>query len=172
MLAYMDLAKCLNTYQMIAAFRVVLPYLRTVWVNDTHEAYFDGHRAVGCHVWRKAGKEGEPPGCEGDDEQADRNTDPGLDEALDKWTGKVEVIDDRLSEGLEAVQQDLVKDGLVAWSAFSGFCTEEMGLDGKELLAAFANPFAQRAKELENLAVRHEEKPDPESVDEYQSILL
>src|SRR5215204_5298734 len=34
MLTYMDLAKCLDKIQMIGAFRVMLPYLRTVWQDD------------------------------------------------------------------------------------------------------------------------------------------
>src|SRR3712207_6268984 len=68
MLAYMDLARCLDKCQMIAAFRIVLPHLRTVWENDTHEAYLDGHHAGSRHAWSKAGKGGEPPGWEQDDE--------------------------------------------------------------------------------------------------------
>jgi hypothetical protein len=172
MLAYMDLAKCLDKYQMIAAFRVVLPYLRTVWVNDAHEAYFDGHHAGSHHAWRKAGKEGEPSGWEQDEEESERNADPGLDEALDKWTGKVKVIDDRISKSLETLERNLVEKGLAVWSAFSDFCREEMGLDSKELLAAFANPFAERAGELEDLAARLELKPDSESVEEYRSIFV
>jgi len=172
MLAYIDLAKCLDKCQMIAAFRVVLPYLRTVWVNDTHEAYFDGHHAGSHHAWRKAGKEGEPPGWEQDEEESERNADPGLDEALDKWTGKVKVIDDRISKSLEILERNLVEKGLAVWSAFSDFCREEMGLDSKELLAAFANPFPERAGELEDLAARLELKPDSESVEEYRSIFV
>ncbi len=172
MFTYMDLAKCLDKCQMIAAFRVVLPYLRTVWENDTHEAYFDGHHAGSRHAWSRAGKEGEPPGWEQDDEKAERHADPGLDKALDKWTDKVEAIDDRLSEKLEALERELAQEGLAAWSAFSRFCSEEMGLEAKELLAAFANPFAQRAKELENLATRLEVEPAPETVEEYRGILL
>src|SRR5215211_3155121 len=167
MLAYMDLARCLDKCQMIAAFRVVLPYLLTVWVNDTHEAYFDGHHAGSHHAWMKAGKEGEPPGWERDDEKAERNADPGLDEALDKWTGQVKAIDDRLTKSLEALERDFAGQGLAAWSAFSDFCEEEMSLEAKKLLAAFASPFAERAGELENLVARLEVKPDPESVDEY-----
>jgi len=172
MLAYMDLAKCLDKCQMIAAFRVVLPYLCTVWENDTHGAYFDGHHAGSHHAWMKASKEGEPPGWEQDDEEAERNADPGLDEALAKWTGQVKVIDDQLSKGLEALERNLVEKGLAVWSAFSDLCREEMGLDSKELLAAFANPFAERAGELEDLAARLEVKPDPESVEEYRDILF
>jgi hypothetical protein len=172
MLTYMELAKCLDKCQMIAAFRVALPYLHTVWVNDTHQAYFDGHHAGSHHAWRKAGKEGEPPGWEGDDEKAERNADPGLEEALDKWTGQVKAIDDRLSKNLEALERGLVEEGLAVWSAFSGFCREEMGLDSKKLLAAFADPFAEKAGELENLAARLEVKPDPESVEEYRDILF
>jgi hypothetical protein len=172
MLAYMDLAKCLDKCQMIAAFRVVLPYLRTVWENDTHEAYFDGHHAGSHYAWRKAGKEGESPGWERDDEKAERNADPGLDEALDKWTSRVGAIDDKFSEKLDALERELAGKGLAAWSAFSDFCEQEMSLEAKKLLAAFANPFAERAGELENLAARLEVKPDPESVEEYRDILF
>jgi hypothetical protein len=172
MLTYMELAKCLDKCQMIAACRVALPYLCTVWENDTHEAYFDGHHAGSHHAWRKAGKEGEPPGLERDDEKAERNADPGLDEALDKWTGQVKAIDDRLTKSLEALERDFAGQGLAAWSAFSDFCEEEMSLEAKKLLAAFANPFAERAGELENLAARLEVKPDPESVEEYRDILF
>ena len=46
---------------MIDAFRLAFPYLRTVWENDTYEAYFDGHISGSRHAWRKAGKEGERP---------------------------------------------------------------------------------------------------------------
>ena len=47
-----------------------------------------------------------------------------------------------------------------------------MSLEAKKLLAAFANPFAERAGELEDLAARLELKPDSESVEEYRSIFV
>ncbi len=50
MLAYMDLAKCLDKIQMIEAFRATFPYLRTIWTNDVHDAYFDGHEQGSRHT--------------------------------------------------------------------------------------------------------------------------
>jgi hypothetical protein len=47
---------------MIAAFRGLFPYLSTIWQDDVHWAYFDGHKAGSRHAWNRSGKEGEPPG--------------------------------------------------------------------------------------------------------------
>src|SRR5215208_8518731 len=44
-LAYMDVTRCLDKIKMIGAFRSLFPYLSTVWQDDVHGAYFDGHRA-------------------------------------------------------------------------------------------------------------------------------
>ena len=45
MAALMDLRPAIAKLRMTAAFRVTPPYLRTVWENDTHHAYHDGHHA-------------------------------------------------------------------------------------------------------------------------------
>ncbi len=62
MLCYMDLARCMDKLTMLHALREMFPYLRTVWTNDVHEAYFDGHEAGSRYAWSKAGREGDPPG--------------------------------------------------------------------------------------------------------------
>lgn len=62
----LDLRARMDKVQMIDAFRIAFPYLRTVWEDDTHNAYFDGHISGSRHAWQKAGKEGEPPGWEGE----------------------------------------------------------------------------------------------------------
>src|SRR5215208_8523911 len=43
MLAYMDVVRRLDKIKMIGAFRSLFPYLSTVWQDDVHGAYFDGH---------------------------------------------------------------------------------------------------------------------------------
>jgi hypothetical protein len=171
MLCYMDLARCMDKLTMLHALREMFPYLRTVWTNDVHEAYFDGHVAGSRHAWSKAGKAGEPPGWEQDDEQAERNADPGHDRELDKWTGKVEEIDDRLGGALENLDRELTGQGFAAWSAFSGFCTEEMGVDAHTLMALFNDLGAARGRELEELAAHLELEPDPEKVAEYRALM-
>jgi hypothetical protein len=171
MLAYMDLARCMDKLTMLHALRETFPYLRTVWTNDVHEAYFDGHMAGSRHAWGKASKTGEPPGWEQDDEQAERNADPGHDKELDKWTGKVEEIDDRLGGALEKLERELAGQGFAAWSAFSGFCAEEMGVDAHTLMEVFNEQGAVRSRELEELAVRLELEPDAEGVAEYRALM-
>jgi hypothetical protein len=105
MLTYMDLAKCLDKLQMIEAFRVALPYFRKVWVDDTHDAYFDGHEAGSRHAWSKAGMKGEPPGYEADEDERVESVDPAIEEGIREWTGKIAEIDapyPRLSTGSSA----------------------------------------------------------------------
>ena len=60
-LVHMDYGRCQDKIQMIRAFRVVFPYLRTVWENDTLEAYLDGHHAGSRHAWTVVGAGGSRP---------------------------------------------------------------------------------------------------------------
>ena len=170
MLTYMDLAKCLDKIHMIEAFRVAFPYFRQVWENDSHEAYFDGHMAGSRHAWSKAGKEGEPPGWESDDEAAERNQDAAIDDDLEKWTGKVETVLTPISRTLDRLEREMAAQGITVWSAFASFCAEEMGVDALNLLAVFG-PFRERAQKLIELAERLEVEPDPTEVEEYRDIL-
>jgi hypothetical protein len=88
MLAYMDVVRRLDKIKMIGAFRGMFPYLSTILQDDVHWAYFDGHMAGSRHAWNSSGKAGEPPGWETDEEEAERNADPTIDEDLKKWTGE------------------------------------------------------------------------------------
>jgi hypothetical protein len=172
MLAYADLAKCLDKLQMIGAFRAMMPHLLTVWQDDTHAAYFDGHHAGSRHAWRLAGKGEEPPGWETDEEEAERNADPTTEAEIEKWSGKVEEIDDRFSVALDELEGELVAQGLAVWSAFAQFCDGEMGLEADKVLAALAPPFAERARGFEELAKRLEVEPNAQSVEEYRAIMV
>lgn len=171
MLAYMDYAKCLDKIQMIHAFRVTFPYLRTVWQNDTYEAYFDGHIAGSRHAWSKAGMDGEPPGWENDDEAAEKSADPAIEEELDRWSAKVDDVGSRISDMLDRLELEMAREGLSVWSAFVAFCEQEMGLEATKLLSALALPIAQKARALEELAARLEVGPDPADVGEYREIM-
>ena len=171
MLAYMDLARCMDKITMIHALRETFPYLRTVWTNDVHEAYFGGHEAGSRYAWSKAGMEGEPPGWEEDLGKADENADHATEAAIEEGSGKVEEIDDRLGGSLENLERELAGQGFAAWSAFSGFCAEEMGVDAHTLMAVFNEQGAARGRELEDLAARLELEPDPEMLAEYRVIM-
>jgi hypothetical protein len=170
-LTYMDLAKCLDKIQMIEAFRVAFPYLRTVWEDDTFWAYFDGHEAGSRHAWRKAGKEGDPPGYEEDEDERVEGMDPAPEEDVRKWATKVAEVEKPITGALDRLEREMARQGLSVWKAFVGFCEEEMALDASKLLSALALPIVQRAKTLEELAARLEVELDAEDVEGYREIM-
>ena len=169
LLTYMDVARCLDKIKMIAAFRGLFPYLSTILQDDVDSAYFDGHKAGSRYIWNMCSKTGEPPGWEADEEEAERNADPAMDEDLRKLTGGERYA--RLERKLEDMERDLVREALAAWLGFAGFCAQEMGLEAEKLLEAFARPYAERVRDLEELSARHEVEADEEGVEEYLVIM-
>jgi hypothetical protein len=122
MFAYVDVVRRLDKIDTIVAFRGVFPYLSTNWQDGAHLAYFDGHRAGSRHAWNRSGKAGEPPGWEADEEEAERNADPTIDEDLQKWTGEGRYA--RLEGKLEEMERELVREALTAWVGFARFCEQ------------------------------------------------
>ena len=169
LLAYVDVVKRLDKIKMIGAFRGMFPYLSTIWQDDVHEAYFDGHKAGSRHAWNRSGTTGEPPGWEADEEEAERNADPAIDENLQKWTGERRSA--HLEGKLEEMERELVREALTAWLGFAGFCAQEMGLEAEKVLEALARPFAEGVRDLEELSVRHEVEADAQDVEEYLAII-
>jgi hypothetical protein len=165
LLAYVDVVRRLDKIKMIGAFRGLFPYLSTIWQDDVHWAYFDGHKAGSRHAWNRSGKIGEPPGWEADEEEAERNADPAMDENLQKWTGERRYA--HLEGKLEEMERELVREALTAWLGFAGFCAQETGVEAEKLLEAVGRPFAERVRDLEGLSARHEVEADVESVEEY-----
>jgi len=171
MLAYIDFRKCLDKIQMIEAFRVAFPYLRTVWENDTFWAYCDRHEAGSRHCWAKADKEGDPPGYEEDEDERVEGMNPEAEQDVDKWAAKVAEVEKPITRALDRVEREMARQGLSVWSAFVAFCEEEMGLDASELLCALALPIEERAKTLEELAARLEVEPYADDVERYRELL-
>jgi hypothetical protein len=169
MLAYVDVVRRLDKINTIAAFRGVFPYLSTIWQDDVHWAYFDGHKAGSRHAWNRSVKAGEPPGWEADEEEAERNADPTMDEDLQKWTGEGRYA--RLEGKLEEMERELVREALTAWLGFAGFCAQEMGLEAEKVLEALTGSFAEGVRDLEELSARHEVEADVEGVEEYLAIM-
>src|SRR5215203_1221245 len=169
MLAYMDMVGRLDKINMISAFRDLFSYLGTTSEDDVHWAYFDGHKAGSRHAWNRSGQAGEPPGWEADEEEAERNADPAMDEDLKKWTGEGRHA--RLAGKLEEMERELVREALTLWLGFASLCEQEMGLEAEKLLEALARPFAERVRDLEELSTRHEAEPDAEGVKEYLAIM-
>ncbi len=168
---FLDLRARMDKVQMIDAFRVAFPYLRTVWENDTHEAYFDGHISGSRHAWSKAGKEGESPGWEADDEEAERNADPAIEGDLEKISERCEDAFGSIVGALEKLEREFTEEALAQWAAYRGFCEETLGLEAIKLLKVIIPPAAEYAQRLEERALRLEIEPDSKSVEEYRTIL-
>src|SRR5918995_5738019 len=153
MLAYVDVVRRLDKIKMIGAFRSLFPYLGTIWEDDVHWAYFDGHEAGSRHAWNRSGKAGEPPGWEADEEEAERNADPTVVEDLKNWTGDGRYA--RVEGKLEEMERELVREALTPWLGFARFCIREMGLEAEDLVEVLASPFAEGVRDLEELRARH-----------------
>src|SRR5215204_2224331 len=169
MFAYVDVVRRLDKIKMIVAFRSLFPYLSNIWQDDVHWAYFNGHKAGSRHAWNRSGKAGEPPGWETDEEEAERNADPTIDEDLKKWTGEGRYA--RLEGKLEEMERELVGEALTAWLGFARFCAQEMGLEAEKLLEALARPFAEGVRDLGELSVRLHLVAGAQDVEEYLAIM-
>ena len=121
------------------------------------------------HAWNRSGRAGEPPGWEADEEEAERNADPTIDEDSQKWTGEGRYA--RLEGKLEEMERELVREAFTAWLGFASFCEQEMGLEAEKVLEALAGPFAERVRDLEELSARHEVEADAQGVEEYLAIM-
>lgn len=168
MATLMDLRQNTSKLRMVDAFRAVLPYSDMLAQNNADEAYFDGHRSGSHHAWRKAGNEGDPPGWEEDEETAENNADPGMEEELGKIEARVKEAGHFLPELLERLERELAAGALAVWEAFSGFCEEEMELSPDKLLQATFPPALEDVGWFREICGRLELEADRAEVEEYR----
>jgi hypothetical protein len=171
LITLLDLRARMDKVQMIDAFRVAFPYMRTLWENDTHEAYFDGHSSGSRHAWRVAGKSGEPPGLESDDEVAESNADSSIEGDLEKISERAKYAFSFIVDALERLEREFTEEAFAQWSAFRGFCEEELELEALKLLKAIMPQAVEYTQSLEERAARLEIEPDAKSVEEYRAIM-
>jgi hypothetical protein len=168
----LDLRARMDKVQMIDAFGVTFPYLRTLWENDTLEAYFDGHRSGSSHAWREAGKEGEPPGWGHDEEEeAERNVDPAIEGDLEKIEERWEDAFGFIVGALEKLEGEFTQEALAQWAAYRGLCEEKLEVEAMKLLEVVMPQAVEYVQDLEERAERLEIEPDPKSVEQYRAIM-
>lgn len=159
--------------RMIAAFRTVLPYCRTLAQDDAQFAYFDGHEAGSRHAWESAGMEREPPGWEDDEGTAEENADPAMDGDLEKIALRVEESFELIRGGLlDRLERELAGEVVAVWKAYTRFCEEEIGLGAEKVLRATFEPVLQNVRFLEELADRLGLEPESATVEEYRAVLV
>jgi hypothetical protein len=168
----LDLAPRLAKLRMIEAFRVIQPYVRTVWQNEADRAYFDGHQAGSRHAWRVAGMEGDPPGWEDweeGEEPGEEAFDPAIESDLDSISARVEETTTFVSQLLDRLEREFVVEVRAIWEAFAGFCEEELGFAPETLLKAYFEPMLEQVEELKALANKPDAPgPDLEALAEYR----
>jgi hypothetical protein len=171
MAALMDLRYTVAKLRMIDAFRGTLPYSATLAQNDAAEAYFEGHEAGSRYAWSKVGNEGTPPGYESDEETAEKNADPQMEEDLDKIETRVDGSTSLIPGLLERLERELAVEPLAVWDAFCSFCEEEMELSAEKLLQATFEPVLEDVRWFADLCERLDLEPDPAAVEECREAL-
>jgi hypothetical protein len=171
LVALMDLRPTVAKLRMIEVSRVIGPYLRSAWENDVYRAYFGAHESGSRYAWSQAGKDGDPPGYEGEDYLREENADPRMDEDLEKLEASLGSSDALIAERLVDMERDLAAGALAGWRAFEGFCEEDMGLDVKKLLAATFGPALEDVEYFEEACERLEAEADPAAVEECREAL-
>ena len=168
MATLMDLRQSTVKLRMIDAFRTALPYSETLAQNSAAESYFEGHEAGSRHAWSKAGKEGDPPGWEADEERAEANADPRMDEDLGKVRARVKEDGRFIPELLERLERELATEPLAVWEAFSGFCEDEMALSPEKILRATFPPALEDVGWFLELRERLELEAKQAAAEEYR----
>ena len=100
LVALMDLRPTVAKLRMIEVSRVIGPYLQSAWENDVYSAYFDGHESGSRYAWSQAGKDDDPPGCEGDDYLREGHANPQMDRDLEKLEASLGDSDALIAERL------------------------------------------------------------------------
>ncbi len=117
-----------------------------------------------------AGKSGEPPGWEADDEEAEDNADPAIEGDLDEISERAETAFGFIVDALERLEREFTEEAISQWAAFRGFCEEELGLQATEVLGAIMPPTVEYVRGLEERASTLEIEPNPKDVEEYRAI--
>lgn len=172
----LDLSQHLARLRMLEAITEITPYVRTVFINEAHKAYMDGHEAGSRYAWSRAGSTGDPPGCyfeeledcslETDEEAAD----PRIDEELDAIDSRLEEVDIAPAL-LEKMKRDIVEKALPIWEAYRRFCTEELGIEPRKLIMVAFEPILEGMDKLESLAAELRIEVTEEQAEEYRVAL-
>jgi hypothetical protein len=171
MAALMDFRHTIAKLRMIEAFRVALPYARTLAQNDAADAYYEGHETGSRYAWSKAGRGGDPPGWEADEEEAEENVDPQIEEDVDKIEAGVDQSASLIPGLLERLERELATQALGVWVSFSGFCEEDMDLPAGKILAALFPLALEDVMWLRELCERLEIEAEEAAVEECRETL-
>jgi hypothetical protein len=163
---YVAIGEGLAKLQMVDTFREFVPYSQALSHNMIFDAYFRGHESGSRYAWGRAGKDGEPPGCEEDIEETGENADPAIDADVDGLEAIMEQYGKLLPDTLNRLERTLTAEALSLWAGFCAFCEECVGVEAQKVAAVVLEPFACLLEDLEARAERLGLEPDAETVEE------
>ena len=169
---YIPLAHHLAKLQMVDAFRVLVPYLKTLSHNLAFDAYFRGHESGSRHAWGYAGMEDAPPqwpddGPEGELMEPDEDEqDPAMERELDELEATIEEYGEFVPEMLERLERELATDAFSLWEGFCAFCEESVGVPAESVVAVVLESVASQIEDLKDRAERLELEAKAETVEE------
>jgi hypothetical protein len=168
----MDLRQVTARLRVIDAFKGVLPLSRNLAENDAILAYLDGHRAGTRYAWARAGMEGEAPGLETDEEEAEENADEAMDAGLDEACSRVEESSGMVPRLLDRLEREIASEAIVVWAAYLRFCEETVQVEAEKLLMATFKPALEDIRWLESLVERLGLEAEAAAVEEYREGLV
>jgi len=170
MAAAMDLCQHLSRLDVVEGVEESHPYCRVVFVNEAQMGYLDGHEAGARWAWQAAGMEGDPPGYEEDDEVAEENGDPGVGEALDSLTSRLESRD-ITPDLLDRLKAAVATEALEVWEGYEAFCEGELEVGPRKMLSVSFEPGVEGVDRLLSLKEELSLEADREKVEEYRNAL-
>ena len=155
----LDLAPRLAKLKMLMAFNEALPLLQNICIDEAHIAYFRGYVAGLKRIQRSANPE---------DDSQDLES-PEIEHGLSEITSNLAEGWREFTHILEASQQDVLKEVMGMWEAFSSFSRAELGIKSEKLIKVWLEPMWPEIENLESVSdhpVANEER-----VEEYASLL-
>jgi len=144
---------------MLMAFNEALPLLQNNCIDEAHIAYFRGYAAGLKRIQRSANLEDDPLDLES----------PEIEHGLSEITSNLAEGWREFTYLLEASQQDVLKEVMGLWEAFSSFSRAELGIESEKLIKVWLEPMWPEIEKLvsvSDLPVANEER-----VEEYASLL-
>ncbi len=134
---YIPLAHHLAKLQMVDAFRVLVPYSKTLSHNLAFDAYFTGYQSASRHA--------------GEEEQ-----DPAMEQDTKRLEATIEEHGEFVPEMLERLERELATDAFSLWEGFCAFCEESVGVPAESVVAVVLEQVAAQIEDLKDRAERLE----------------
>ena len=158
----LDLLPRLAQMQIARAFAEILPRVCGAYAKDARASYLSGRREGAQRAWRAAGKEGNPP-------EEEPEEDGSAEEALRRMTARMEWASVGFTSLAQNLELEIAANAQALWEAFATFCRHELGTEPKKLVRLWFEAALPEIEELERLTEGVE--VDTEKLEENKALL-